>query len=137
MVASRLDDPSVILIDARQAEEYTNGHIPGAINVDHLRNAAEVSTAQRTAEYLRSMFADVPVTSEKLWKSAGELRAMYADVGATSDKLVISYCTTGVRSAVTYFSLKLIGYPNVLLYPGSWNEWSAHPELPVTKGDQP
>jgi thiosulfate/3-mercaptopyruvate sulfurtransferase len=55
----------------------------------------------------------------------------------TPDKLVIPYCTTGVRSAVTYVTLRLIGYPEVRLFTGSWKEWSSHPELPVATGEAP
>lgn len=50
---------------------------------------------------------------------------------------VVTFWVTGVRSALSYFALRLIGYPNVRLSPGSWNEWRTHPELPVATGDQP
>ena len=50
---------------------------------------------------------------------------------------VIPYCSTGVRSAVTWFSLRQAGVPDVQLFSGSWAEWSRHPDLPVTTGDAP
>jgi thiosulfate/3-mercaptopyruvate sulfurtransferase len=115
LVVASLDDPAVVLVDARSAKEYAEGHIPGAVSVDFPLNAA-------------------PETP-KTWKPVAELRAMYAALGVTPDKLVIPYCTTGVRSAVTYFTLRLIGYPDVRLFTGSWQEWSNHPELPVATGE--
>lgn len=115
-VVASLEDPMVVLLDARAPEEYADGHIPGAVNVNYPLNAAP--------------------EPPKVWKPAGELRDMYAARGVTSDTTVIPYCATGVRSAVTYFTLRLIGYPDVALFTGSWAEWSAHPELPVAVEDQ-
>jgi thiosulfate/3-mercaptopyruvate sulfurtransferase len=112
-----LNDPTVIFVDARPAEAYAAGHIPGAVNLDSTENA----------------LSDQP----RYWKSAAELRALYAAVGATPDKTIVPYCAAGVRSAATFFALRLIGYENVSLYTGSWNEWSAHPELPVATGSAP
>ncbi|HET7094153.1 MAG TPA: rhodanese-like domain-containing protein, partial [Thermomicrobiales bacterium] len=65
------------------------------------------------------------------------LRSAYAAAGVTPDKRVISYCSTGVRSATTMFTLLLLGYPDVALYTGSWQEWSAHPDLPRATGAKP
>jgi thiosulfate/3-mercaptopyruvate sulfurtransferase len=117
LVVASLENPEAALVDARSVEEYSAGHIPGAVNVDFPLNAESGAI--------------------KTWKSAAELRAMYAELGVTPEKLVIPYCTTGVRSAVTYFTLRLIGYPNVRLFTGSWAEWSNHPELPITTGTTP
>jgi thiosulfate/3-mercaptopyruvate sulfurtransferase len=116
-VEASLGQPNVVLVDARTPEEYRAGHIPGAIDIEFTRNAAP----------------DDP----KYWRSAADLRAMYAAAGVTPDKTVIPYCSTGVRSAVTYFTLRLIGYDDVALFTGSWQEWSSHPELPVATGDEP
>ncbi len=112
-----LNDPNVVLIDARSPAEYAAGHIPGAINVEFTQNAEP--------------------GQPRYWKSARELRAMYAALGATPDKRIIPYCTTGVRSAATYFTLRLIGYEDVTLFTGSWKEWSSHPDLPVRTGNAP
>lgn len=116
-VVAALDDPDVVILDARTPDEYAEGHIPGAVNVNFPLNAA----------------AEPP----KLYKPADELRAMYEGVGVTADKLVIPYCTSGVRSAVAFHSLHLLGYERLALYTGSWQEWSEHPDTPRTEGDQP
>jgi thiosulfate/3-mercaptopyruvate sulfurtransferase len=116
-VEASLSKPNVVLVDARTPKEYRAGHIPGAIDIEFTRNAAP----------------DDP----KYWKPSADLRAMYAAAGVTPDKTVIPYCSTGVRSAVTYFTLRLIGYDDVSLFTGSWMEWSNHPELPVVTGDKP
>lgn len=113
-VKAALGDPGVALVDARRADEYTAGHIPGAVSIDFERNAR----------------AEAPRT----WLAADDLRALYAGAGVTPEKRVIAYCLTGVRSAVTYFTLKLLGYEEVQLYTGSWAEWSVHPELPRALG---
>ncbi len=116
-VVAALGDPDVAIVDARTPKEYADGHIPGAVNLNFPRNAAP----------------DPP----KRYKPADELRAMYAAIGVTPDRMVIPYCTTGVRSAVTAHTLHLIGYERVALFTGSWQEWSSHPDAPVTGGDAP
>lgn len=116
-VLGSLDDPGVAIIDARTPEEYADGHIPGAININYPRNARD--------------------ESPKFWRPADELRAMYEEAGITPDKRIIPYCSTGVRSAVTFFTLRLIGYQDVGLYTGSWKEWGGRTDTPKTEGDRP
>ena len=110
-VQDALDDPSVVLVDARTPSEYAAGHIPGAINIEFTMNAKSDGSG--------------------VWKSSLELLAIYATAGVTPEKQVIPYCTTGVRSAATYFTLRLIGYEHVMLFTGSFKEWSADPSRPV------
>ena len=65
------------------------------------------------------------------FKSADELRAMYTAAGVTPDKEVLTYCQGGYRAAHGYLALRLLGYPRVRNYVGSWKEWGDRLELPI------
>jgi len=116
-VEAAIGDARTVIVDARTPDEYTAGHIPGAVNLNYPLNAEP----------------DTP----RFWKPADDLKRLYAEAGITPDRRVIPYCSTGVRSAVTYFTLRLIGYEDVSLFTGSWAEWVLDPERPVTTGAQP
>jgi thiosulfate/3-mercaptopyruvate sulfurtransferase len=116
-VKASLGQKNVTIIDARTEAEYMRGHIPGAININYEGNALP--------------------GSPRFWKSAPVLQQLYAHAGVKPKNEIIAYCSTGVRSAVTAFTLRLIGYPDVRLYTGSWAEWSRHPDLPTAKGLHP
>lgn len=110
-VLAALDNDDVVLVDARSPEEYADGHIPGAVNIPFTENYAADGT-----------LLDVD-----------SLTALYANLGVTPDRTVIVYCSTGVRAASDVFALDYLAYPDVQLYLGSYNEWSADPSLPVEK----
>jgi len=113
-VLMSLGDPRFTLIDAREAAAFQVGHIPHAINYDFSYNAEAGPVA--------------------VWKSADLLNALYAGLGITPDKRVVSYCYSGVHSCVTYFTLKMLGYPDVRVYTGSWDEWKTNPYYPREAG---
>lgn len=114
-VEAAVGSDTVTFIDARAPKEYAKGHIPGAVNIPYPKNAQP----------------DAPHT----WLPVAELEALYAAI--PRDHTVIPYCSSGVRSAVTAFTLRLIGYERVRLFTGSWNEWSQDPARPITTGMQP
>ena len=116
-VSERLERRDVAILDTRSDEEYCGtlvrakrgGAIPGAVHVEWTRNLDEAGA----------------------FKPAAELRAMYEAAGVTPDKEVVSYCQGGYRAAHGYFALRLLGYPRVRNYLGSWKEWGDREDLPI------
>jgi len=118
-VLAKLEDPSVVLCDARNAEEFAGtdvrsargGHIPGAINID----------------WVQAVNGD-----NGTFREAATLQELYEKAGFSKDKEIITYCQTGVRGAHTWFVLtQLLGYPNVRNYDGSWEEWGNDAAKPI------
>jgi len=66
-------------------------------------------------------------------KSKEELTKIAASVvGTDKAKEIIVYCDTGKFASGWAFVLReLLGYTNVKVYDGSFEEWSADPSLPV------
>ena len=116
-VYDRLGRPATAIIDTRSAGEYSGttvrakrgGAIPGAVHIEWTRN----------------------LDADGAFKPADDLRKMYEAAGVTPDKEVITYCQGGYRAAHAYLALRLLGYPNVRNYTGSWKEWGDREDLPV------
>lgn len=105
-IARRLDDPGLLLVDARAPERYRGetepidpvaGHIPGARNVPFT--------------------APVP----------GDL--------VESEAEIVAYCGSGVTACALLLSLAALGRDDARLYPGSWSDWCGH-DLPVATGPE-
>lgn len=107
-----------VVLDVRPADLYSGekgawkrkGHIKGAVN----------------------HFWALDMNGDGTWKRREELAAAYEKIGVTAEKTVIVYCGQGQMAAHTYFALRhVLGFPNIKLFDGSFNEWSARDDLPV------
>lgn len=109
-IRERLGSTDLRLLDTRTPDEYSEGHIPGA------RNRSWDKTLTRHAY--------------QAFRPAGELRAELGELEVSGDKEIVTYCATGARSSHTYLALRLLGYPRVRNYDGSWEEWGSRKDLP-------
>ena len=116
-VHDRLGHAEVVMLDTRSSREYYGtlvrakraGAVPGAVHIEWKNNLGP----------------------DGAFKPAAELAALYEGQGITPDKEVISYCQGGYRAAHSYLALRLLGYPRVRNYIGSWKEWGDREDLPI------
>ena len=116
-VQEALGRPDAVIVDARTDGEHCGttvrakrgGAIPGAVHIEWTRNLAADGT----------------------FRPAPELRQMYESAGVTPDREVFTYCQGGYRAAHAYLALRLLGYPRVRNYVGSWKEWGDRLDLPI------
>jgi thiosulfate/3-mercaptopyruvate sulfurtransferase len=117
VVRDRIDRKDAVILDTRSDGEYCGttvrakrgGAIPGAVHIEWTRNLGP----------------------DGAFKPADELRQMYEAAGVTRDREVVSYCQGGYRAAHSYVALRLLGYPRVRNYVGSWGEWGDRTDLPI------
>lgn len=103
--------PEMMLLDARSLEEYVGKEIAGIPRPGHIPSAVNVPW---------NGFLNPDATL----KDTHAIKASLEERGLHEGQEVVCYCTGGVRSAWVYFVLRVVGYPRVRNYPGSWWEWS-------------
>jgi thiosulfate/3-mercaptopyruvate sulfurtransferase len=116
-VSNRLGSSTTALLDTRSDAEHDGtlvraargGAIPGAVHVEWKDSVAPDGTL----------------------KPADELERMFTVRGVTPDREVITYCQGGYRAAHSYLVLRILGYPQVRNYLGSWKEWGDRTDLPI------
>lgn len=72
--------------------------------------------------------------NNRSFKSLEEMEKIFKEMGVTKDKTIYAYCHVGAgRSSHSIMALQLLGYENVKIYSGSWNEWGNDMNLPVRR----
>ncbi|GAB3455354.1 sulfurtransferase [Massilia terrae] len=112
-----------VVVDARAPDRYrgenetidpVGGHIPGAKN---------------------RFFKD-NLGADGRFKDAQALRAEFAQI-VGDPKAAIMQCGSGVTACHNLLALEVAGLGGAALYPGSWSEWCADPQRPVSTGANP
>jgi len=103
-VESAKSQPGKLLVDSRERLNFLTEHIPGAKNIPYTMVGSNGS----------------------IFRKADELKRMIENRGISNDAEIITYCgSVGTLSGLTYYALKLAGFPNVKLYPKSFKEWKS------------
>ncbi|HKW04194.1 MAG TPA: rhodanese-like domain-containing protein, partial [Nitrososphaerales archaeon] len=97
------------IVDVRDAGEFSgkyrralkSGHIPSAVNL----------------EWKKALRKDGTL------KSTSELQKLYSGLGLSKSDEIVTYCQSGYRAAHSWLVLKMLGFPNVKNYLGSWYEY--------------
>lgn len=119
-VLAATGDPTVRIIDVLPLESYEGlfamydrpGHIASAVNEP-------------------MAFIDDGGFS---LKSTDEIES---GLGGSPDQRAITYCGGGIAASASAFAMVRAGYTDVAIYPGSLEEWTKDPALPMVTGPDP
>jgi len=101
-----IDDPSLILIDARSFQEYSQGHITNAVNLD-LFSFHWIDTSQNGISSFNEQF-----------------RKIFSQVGVSEEKKVVFYDNvSGMLAARGVWLLEYFSHSNVSMLDGGITKW--------------
>ncbi len=104
---------SQTLIDARAYDrfqgknetlDHTGGHIPSAVCYPFVENQAPDKTFIANSDRFNAI---------------------------DKNKDIVCYCGSGISATHNILALLLAGFPEPMLYPGSWSEWIEDPNRPI------
>ena len=118
-VREALGQADLTIWDCRSAEEFAgikvtaarNGHIPGAVHMDWL----DLIDRRRDMRLIE------------------DLDGCLAARGIGPERDVIVHCQTHHRSGLAYMAARLLGFPRIRAYPGSWSEWGNRGDTPIER----
>jgi len=118
-VLAALGDPSARVVDNRTSKELAEtwqgrlrrGRIPGAASVPW-----------------SSLLVGKPPLA---FRPPEDLATLYRSAGILPEQRILVYGLHSPSAAISYVSLRLLGYPDVRVYDGSWAQWGASDELPI------
>lgn len=120
-VRASLGQAGRVVIDGRAASFFegveTGGHRGMLHRTGHIAGARSVPFNELTDD-------------DRMLRSNEELEALFLEAGVKRDDTIVGYCHIGQQATAMLFAARLLGHP-VLLYDGSFEDWSGRKELPV------
>lgn len=121
-IISNLSTSDYLVIDARSPDRFigqnetldpVGGHIPNAVN-HFFRTNLDSEGCFKSAETLGETWRSLLGAGVEPWQ-------------------VIHQCGSGVSACVNLLAMEIAGLSGSRLYPGSWSEWCADPDRPVSR----
>jgi thiosulfate/3-mercaptopyruvate sulfurtransferase len=120
-VKAGLTRPQTVVVDARLTPFYDGAQVGGSREsphkTGHIAGAKSVPWSDLT-------------TAQQAFRPAEELRARFEKAGVAPGDTVIAYCHIGQQATAVVFAARTLGL-KVLLYDGSFEDWSRQPDYPV------
>ncbi len=111
-----LSDPNLVLIDTRSFREYSQGHIPNAVNLD-LFSFHWIDTSKNGIESFNE-----------------QARKIFSYAGVTEKKNVVFYDTvSGMLAARGVWILQYFSHPQASMLDGGITKWSGEGRITTTK----
>ncbi|MEX0656088.1 MAG: sulfurtransferase [Nitrosopumilaceae archaeon] len=108
-----LDNQNLVIIDARSFREYSEGHIPGAVNLDLFA------------------FHWFDTTKEGVESFNKQMQQLFSFAGITNEKKVIFYDeVSGMLAARGVWLLMYFSHPQVFMLDGGMKKWKKE-KLPL------
>ena len=111
-----------VVLDVRAAERFRGENEPIDPVTGHVPGATSAPLAEVTGPDQHLLSAD-------------RLRRRFESLGVQDEGAVAAYCGSGVTACQTLLALRVAGYDDAALYPGSWSGWITDPSRPVATGD--
>jgi len=122
-VRAALESGAEQVVDARSAERFAgaapepraglrSGHMPGARNLPW----------------------DSLLTADGRLVDNSALRTAFENAGVDLAAPVVTTCGSGISASLAALALARIGRADAAVYDGSWSEWAARSDTPVTVG---
>jgi thiosulfate/3-mercaptopyruvate sulfurtransferase len=120
-VRAHLKTPDFAIVDARLAPFYDGTQVGGSPQTPH--KTGHIDGAKNIP------WSDL-TTDQHWYRPTGELQDRFAKAGVKPGDTVVAYCHIGQQATAMIFAARTLGF-KVLLYDGSFEDWSKQPDSPV------
>ncbi|MBE0661865.1 MAG: sulfurtransferase [Bacteroidales bacterium] len=104
-VKGKLNNAGTMIVDVSSEKEFGEGHIPGAISMENKLFFNEESSTLNSKEAIEKVLADHKIDK---------------------NKEIILYCASSARTGTVYLAMKGLGYKNMKIYEGGYNEYKTN-----------